>query len=540
MRISPLIFLAVGSVIFFLFPDLAVASQITPTPTPSRETLTSILSTLEASSRATNRALVDAGLKTLAAAIALQWILTHWKELFQGELTSILAKSVGLITWAGAGYWLIGNQDKFYELFNQYLGLARSLSGVQFDPVSIWGNGIQLQADLAVGFYTRNGDGVWEMVKNILPGLGILVACLLILAAYGLVALSVLVAMAEFWMMMAVAPLAIALIGLNAMRDQGFAPIKGLMSVGLRIIILGVIVKTLGTVHTTALSAFRTLPADEPMTVVWYTLGGVFACAIMALYSGKIASGIASGSASFSGSDAIRGGMAMAQTTGTAVTAAATAATGVAAVGAAGGGAARSMAERMGSMARGGAVGVSPAASGSSSHSNAGGGVFGGSVGKPPPPPGAGDVFKSMGGESNASANGPRSSSGEAAAANSGAASSGENASGGGNVGGSGIRAAGLGGSAKNLTDAVAAAMAPKAVSGGEAGGNSLGNASGAGIGQSTGAKDIADAVAAAMAPKPKGVMDHLKGVAESGRRTLGELAQDNAQVSTQINTRGE
>lgn len=389
-------------------PSIAIAQTAPPLPAPTPESLQSILATIKASSIATNTLLVEKALKTLFVALSLQWALTHWKELFQGEMTTILAKSVGMLMWAMGAFYLLKHQEILFNMFEGYMGLAGEISGVKFNPADIWSNGVQLQADLATGFYTRNADDFWATVKNILPGLGILLACLLIMLAYGVIALSVLVAIAEFWLIMAVAPLAIALIGLSAFRDQGSAPVKGVMSVGLRIILLGVIIKTLTSVQQTAVSAFKTLPADQPMTVVWYALGGVFACAVMAFYSGKIASSIASGTANFSGSDAIRGGMTAAGVAGTAVTAAATVTSAIGSTAsAAKGGVGRAVEAAAGAFGgRGAAVGVAPS-------SNSGGKKIGDPVGAPPLPPGAGDVFKSMGSGSSNSGGGSSASGGE-------------------------------------------------------------------------------------------------------------------------------
>lgn len=274
-----------------------------------------VMEQLQSTARTANADITKLAIKTLGAALLLQWIITNWKEVFSGEISSMMAKAAGSITWAGITLWVMDNQSILSDMFSGYLQMANSISGVDFNPSAIWSNGVNLQNNLIAGFNKGTGaDSLFGAIKNLLPGLMLMVACIFILISYAVVAFSVLISIAEFWLMFAVTPIAIAMMGLSAFRDQGMAPLKGVISLGLRIIILGLIVRILGSVQDAATSAFLNLPSTDPMEVVWFTLGGVFACAMMAFNAGKIASGIASGSASFSGSDAIKGGMQMAQT----------------------------------------------------------------------------------------------------------------------------------------------------------------------------------------------------------------------------------
>lgn len=275
--------------------------------------LPTVVQTLETTSKSINASMTVLAVKTLSAALLLQWLFTHSKQLLSGDMSATLAKTVLAITWGGAAFWAMGNQTILSDMFKGYLTLTTGFSGINFDAAAIWHNGVKLQDNMVAAFNAGTGaDSLIGAIKNFGPVLVLTVACLCILIAYGVIAFSVLMATAEFWLMFAVVPIAIGMIGLNAFRDQGMAPLKGVISLGMRILILGLIVKILGEVQQIATDSFLNLPTDDPMETVWYALGGVFACAMMAINAGKIAAAIASGSSSFSGADAISGGLQMA------------------------------------------------------------------------------------------------------------------------------------------------------------------------------------------------------------------------------------
>jgi type IV secretion system protein TrbL len=496
-------------------------------PPPSPGTLTGVMGTVEETARSVNAQLVGFCIKTLSAGLILQWGFTYWRELFSGELTTMLAKAAGIVMWGAMGFYALNNQDILIDMFNGYLSLSKTLSGVQFDPGVIWENGVDLQSNLAVGFYTRPGsDNFLGVVQNIVPGLVILTACIAILIAYGFVALSVFVAIAESWMMIAVAPIAIALVGLTAFRDQGMAPLKSIISLGLRIIILGVIIKILGNVQGTAVTVFANLPAEQPTNPVWYTLGGVFACAFFALNAGKLASGIASGSANFSGGDAIKGAQQMTQTTA----AVAGAAAGIALAGAKG---AASGARGVGAVGRAGASAAGKALEAFSGRnnlgmSNAGGGMQG-SI------PGIGGGFPKDTGLGGNKAHGealwsklpgPPSDAGSAGAsggndAGPSSASSGDSNSSASTT--SGAEASRGGASASPTGDM----NAPASVASGDA------STAGIGGGKNNGGDSNQQ-------QKKQTAMDHLKNAGRAGSAGLDGLSNDNQSVSISLNTRGE
>lgn len=288
-----------------------------------------------------NQKLINPAIATACAAIMLQWILSYWKDLFKPDLTDMLLKGAGLITWFGATVLLIMNMDRMSSMFTSYLALAGSLSSLsaaQFSPGGVIDKALDAISATNTAFQGAAPGSMLDVAANMFAALMLMFANIFTFGAGLVVALSLFVAILEFWIMFSVAPLAFGLIPLSAFRDQGFAPIKGLISLGLRVLILGVVVAVFGSLTDVVIQAMNSKKgvgdASALMGAVWYYLAGLAGCAMMALSAGKIASAIASGSASFSGSDAIRGGM---QLTTTAAAGAGAVVAGKALLGAAGG-----------------------------------------------------------------------------------------------------------------------------------------------------------------------------------------------------------
>lgn len=347
-----------------------------------------VMAQFKAGAISINTELINPAIATAAAAVTLQWILTHWKDIFNGDISNTLAKAVGLITWFGATVMLIKHMELLTNTFSGYLSLAgnlSNLSGTEFTPGALIDRAVKIVKATNDAFAKASGAHWWQIGDNMMSALMLTFANIFTFIAFLVIALSLFVAQLEFWVMFAVAPLAFGLIPLSAFRDQGFAPIKGVISLGLRLLILGVVVAVANALTRTLLNLLVTpglAEGDSTFDPVWYYLAGMAGCAAMAFSAGKIASSIASGSASFSGADAMRGTMQMAATAGVATAgvgalmAASKAATGALP-------SAHDLGKAVGSMlpSGGGGLGVSPVASGGGGGA---GGVAGGALGGSP------------------------------------------------------------------------------------------------------------------------------------------------------------
>lgn len=485
--------------------------------------LPGMMTNFQSSATQINTKLFAPALITASAALSLQWIATHWKEIFSGDISSMFAKTVGVISWFGFSVFLLNNSSLLSDMFSGYLNFAGVLSGIGvdgFSPGNIISNGILIIGKTNDAFSVAADSSWWEMGDNMVAALMLSFANIFTFIAFLMISLSVFVAQMEFWVLFSVAPLAFALIPLSAFRDQGIAPIKGLISLGLRLIILGVIVSVTKTMTTTLVSQLEAgLPKGTAMyEPIWYYLAGMAGCAMMAMSAGKIASSIASGSASFSGTDAIKGGMQMATT---AAAGAAVATAGVAAVGAATNaaskgaiGAASGAGRAVGAMSARGNLGISPAGGG-------GAPVIGGPLPTASGASGQALNSKSAGPSSGASA---PSTSGDASTAGIGGGDSGSN-----NKGATPAASSGEGSSATSASPASSGGAQSAKVSG-SSDSAAPGNASTAGIGGGN-----------PTAPKePSNGPSGMSKMGDAIHRAAESNAQDNQAVAVTINTRGD
>lgn len=283
--------------------------------------VTQAMTNFQTAGSAVNEKLVPLAIKTACAAVTLQWILTYWKEIFNADISNVLAKAVGMLSWFGATIWLLNHQTELSGLFAGYVKLAADVGGVSADDFTPWGV-LKQAKDVMVATHSAvwkaSDVSAWQIGESVLASITLVAADLLTMIAFFMIALSLFVATLEFWMLFAVAPLAFGLVPLSAFRDQGMAPIKGVISLGLRILILSIVVAVSKSLTETVLVGLAAgLAKGQTVFVALLEyLAGLFGCAIMAISSGKLASSIASGSASFSGGDAIRAGMTTAAVVG--------------------------------------------------------------------------------------------------------------------------------------------------------------------------------------------------------------------------------
>lgn len=266
---------------------------------------------------------VTPALGTAAAAATLQMIFTNIEEIKSQrfEIGSSLMKLAMAALMLGISVKLITSGELFANTFTQYLSFGGWATGVDLSPSAMLDSCANLIQVVNTAIDRIPSENRLDIGMSIIAGIYILVFDAIIITCYFMVMVSIMVAQAEFWMIFTVTPLMLALIPLAAFRDQGMAPVKGLISIGIRIIVLSVILAVLlkmGNSFATALNENPNLMNEGGVLqgpIIMYLLGMIFPAA-MVFSAGKLAAAIASGSASFSGADAVR-----AATTGAAVTA---------------------------------------------------------------------------------------------------------------------------------------------------------------------------------------------------------------------------
>lgn len=174
----------------------------------------------------------------LGSFMAIQFVMTNFALLKSGaDIEAVFGKLIGSLAWFGFCIYVLQNGPAFIEsvgngIQNKFtpgiptatsiVAATLSLAGVILGGVvvlgtSILGNGNQALAGVAATFFFMVlGIGLYMAVK--------------ILLLY-----------VELSLIVALAPLSFSLLGLNALKDQGIAPFKSLISLIYRTILLGIV-----------------------------------------------------------------------------------------------------------------------------------------------------------------------------------------------------------------------------------------------------------------------------------------------------------
>jgi len=282
----------------------------------------------------------------LAAFSSIQFFITNSKLLLgDGDLQAVLGRLVGAIAWVAFCLYVIDHGPGFISAVgDQMFGLVGDMP----TPASIMSNTFSLAATvgtlaLGVGAIPFAGGTAGNIV---------VIVMLLVLAVGMYFALKIFMLQLEVGLVAMLSPMSFSLLGLNALRDQGIAPFKSLLSLAYRIVLVGVIVSAFSDVSAALTTTLEAITVAEVMAhglatelhAIVQAIGAYALLAFAMFKSDALASGLASGTSSLSTSD-----MTAAAAAGAA--AGAVAATGGAAAVASAGKAPQSMASFMDKMA---------------------------------------------------------------------------------------------------------------------------------------------------------------------------------------------
>ena len=324
--------------------------------------------------------LQNVAIKWLGVFMILQFTWTNWQLLLNdADITKVFAKLAGSIFWFCICIYIFYNGSDFLKnVSNGIMKMATGATGVEFDPIQPISTGIDVSSQL---LETVNSTQSVLQSLNPFPSIMMGVVAVVILAVSAVLAFKILMVFIETKMVIALSPLSFALLGLNAFRDQGLAPFKYLVSMGIRMFLYGAVLAAMQIFSTAIIAAFKALPAASDPSVwppIWAAAMGYVLLGAVALRVDSIAVMLASGSSQMSTGDAAAVGAAAGAAAGLAMSAATGGASAAAGAAAKGG---QSMADFMKSMGGGGGGAIS----------NAGQQGAGGAA-----KPGSGDTKQSM------------------------------------------------------------------------------------------------------------------------------------------------
>ena len=354
-------------VLLIVTPDLALADYVWPTDM--------VGAALDQSTNAIMKQLTGIAFSLLFYLSLLQFSIKGYAMVLDGEIEKSIGNVAKYILWVGFIVWMMSpsaspvrdglsnGADFIQRTVNYLLGFASTISGGDgnaFDAGYIFSVGLQASHDLifsvakaSMGTVANAVVTVAFPITGIFSALMLMIMNLLILATAGYIAIKIFMVKLDASIMIAISPLSFALNGLSALREQGMAPFKNLLTVMYRILILAAIVSAMKVVSENLTQVLDKASAAGGFTDIWTPITaaifGYILLAYMAHRSDGIANGLSSGSSMFSSGD-------MASSVAAGVAAGMAVATGGAAVGGAAVKSGQSMGDFMKSLGESGSI----------------------------------------------------------------------------------------------------------------------------------------------------------------------------------------
>ena len=345
----------------------------TPAFSATQQAATELLMhSMDTSLSSVSTTLQSIALGWLGVFMLLQLVWTNIGHVASGaDLEKVFAKLLGGLLWGGVCYYLFENGAPFIsKVSGEFLQIGSGVGSVTFDPTAPLDKGIGVASALLEQL--DKTQGIFQSL-NPFPSIMMGLVSVVILGTSALVAFKILMVFIETKIVIAMSPISFALLGLDAFKEQGFAPLKYLISLAYRVMIYAAILITISAFSAEIIKEFSTLPAMSDPTVwppIWAAALGYALLFGVAWKADSIAAMLASGSSQMSTGDAA----AVGAVAGAAAAAAVSAGTSTVSAGAKGAGPIGDLLKRM-------------ATGGSSSVTNASGLGNGGTVRDPAPAP---------------------------------------------------------------------------------------------------------------------------------------------------------
>lgn len=235
----------------------------------------------------------------LSSLMALQFVITNFGLIKSGaDLEAVMGKLIGSFAWFGVCFYLLFNGPDFidavgHDLLNTF---APNLPGPGTIIASTLGICTTLLGAIAVTGTSVVGTGNSSIAN-------VLIIVLLTVFSIGMyMAIKVLMISLELALVVLLSPLSFSLLGMNALKDQGIAPLKSLISLAYRVILLGIFCAAFAEVANYAgfqLKAVRWSDPSQWGNALEVILAAISAYPVLAYFvykSDSIAATLSSGS----------------------------------------------------------------------------------------------------------------------------------------------------------------------------------------------------------------------------------------------------
>lgn len=362
-------------IFFILFFSFKLAFAADPAPDIS------IINTVNEAIKLASTSIMPLALQWLGGFMALQFVITNYTLLkSDGDMAAMFAKLLGILLWFMFCIYVIQNGADFIDSVGN--GILTTFASDLPSPGSVITATLSICSSILIGI-AATGTSI-AGIGNSSVAMVLVYILLFIFAVGSFMAIKLIMLQIELGLMVMMAPLSFSFLGLNALRDQGIAPFKSLISLIYRIVLLGVVftafskvIETTG-VQLDAYSWKNPLDWGSKIQLIFAMLFAYPICVYLVWKSDSIASSLASGSTNMGTGDVASSAAAGGAVGGAIGSAASSVATG-----------GKSMSDVFKSMGSAGAV---------SNASPTGAGGFGQKpVGTPPaPPPKAPEMSKAQ------------------------------------------------------------------------------------------------------------------------------------------------
>jgi type IV secretion system protein TrbL len=248
----------------------------------------------------------------LSLFVLFQFILTQIGCLKSGtDLQAVLGKVAGSLLWFSFCFWIITNGPALLQAIGSTAtNLASAVAGTSWDP----GHIADVGCDLAGNVETSIFNAAHGMTDTLIAASVCIIVAPVILLTTALIAFRVFIIAIETQLIIMISPLSFSFLGLNALKDQGIAPLKSMIALLYRTVIMGIVVKCMFVMGAAIHTATENLPnafAAANATPGTGIYGNMFAAALgfsmlafIAFKSDSIAANLSSGSASLGTGDA--------------------------------------------------------------------------------------------------------------------------------------------------------------------------------------------------------------------------------------------
>ena len=266
----------------------------------------SVLNIMKASMAPAVNKLAAQAIIWLGAFSTLQFFMTNYAALKSGgDMQTVLAKAVFSVAWISVCIYIINNGPQFIGAVGEQMFGLLGLSLPS--PGSIIKSTIGVAAGLAALAVGVGGVGIFGSTT---AGMLLVYILLFVLAIGMFFAFKIFMVQLELGLIVMLSPMSFSLLGLNALKDQGIAPFKALLSLAYRIVLLTLILSAFGQVSSVTSDSLSGLSRDslkgslgDAVDILMSALASYLLLAYLVWKSDSVAASLASGSTSMGTGD---------------------------------------------------------------------------------------------------------------------------------------------------------------------------------------------------------------------------------------------